>query len=332
MAVWTASQSQAMARLVRDETLVQAGAWLEGFFRGRPTEPLRLPLQLFGRQDPCTDVTTPDWPFPADSTETREALTTFVHAGLLSPQGNDWTLTPAGKELIPAFPLYHVRNQDALARKYPDLKQVVSGARVLDAGCGLGPFSIQLSDLGARQVLALDYAIEHLRITRTLADIAGARNVTPVRGSIEQLPIADASLDLVFCRVTLSLVHKQVAMREFTRVLKPGGHMLLAMHAPRFFTRRIWAGLRHCRKSVALSGMLGLLGGLSFDVFHHEPHWRMRRGRFRMSYERPATFQRLLHENGLTLVSWERGPAKPYVWVTKRAERLRDLRASLGET
>lgn len=317
MAVWTASQSQAMARLLRDESLVQAGAWLEGFFRGRPTAPLHLPLPLFGIQDPCTDVPTPDWPFPADGAETREALANFVAAGLLAQQGGDWTLTPEGKEWIPVFPLYHVRNQDALDRRYPDLKQAVAGTRVLDAGCGLGPFSIQLSDLGARQVIAFDYAIEHLRITRTLAEIAGAHTVTPVRGSIEHLPFAGASFDLVFCRVTLSLVHKQVAMREFTRVLKPGGHMLLAMHAPRFFTRRVWAGLRYCKKSVALSGMLGLLGGLSYDLFHHEPYWRIRRGRFRMSYERPGTFQRMLNANGLTLVSWERGPAKPYVWVTK---------------
>lgn len=56
----------------------------------------------------------------------------------------------------------------------------------------------------------------------------------PVRlqlGDAEALPFADASFDTVVCTFSLCAISDpSLALQEMTRVLRPGGHMLLADH------------------------------------------------------------------------------------------------------
>lgn len=97
--------------------------------------------------------------------------------------------------------------------------------RILDAGCGTGGLAIQLTRLGA--VTAMDFSPHAL-------DLCRKRGLTDVvEGSINDLPFPDAAFDAV---VSLDvLCHRSVdearAVAELTRVLRPGGLMVLNLPA-----------------------------------------------------------------------------------------------------
>ncbi|TAK34632.1 MAG: class I SAM-dependent methyltransferase [Chloroflexota bacterium] len=100
------------------------------------------------------------------------------------------------------------------------------GLTVLDAGCGTGA---NLVHLGARgQVVGLDLAEEALSFCR----LRGSQKLT--RGSIQTLPFRQDCFDLV---VSFDVLYHRavsddvVALREFRRVLRPDGLLLLRLPA-----------------------------------------------------------------------------------------------------
>jgi SAM-dependent methyltransferase len=100
------------------------------------------------------------------------------------------------------------------------------GLQVLDAGCGTGGTTAWLRRFGT--VTGVDVAAEAVPFWRQ----RGLRHMA--RGSVMALPFADASFDLVTCFDVL--YHRQVrdegvALREFWRVLRPGGVLLLRVPA-----------------------------------------------------------------------------------------------------
>ncbi|HEY4689981.1 MAG TPA: class I SAM-dependent methyltransferase [Anaerolineae bacterium] len=98
--------------------------------------------------------------------------------------------------------------------------------RILDAGCGTGAVMGYLADYGC--VTGFDFAAEALHFCRI------RRRDRLNRASVMALPYADASFDLVTSFDVLcerSVVDDEVALREFARVLKPGGRVLLRLPA-----------------------------------------------------------------------------------------------------
>ena len=98
--------------------------------------------------------------------------------------------------------------------------------RVLDVGCGTGVVSLLLAELG-HAVVGLDFAPAMLDRARTKA----RRTTLPIeflRGDAEGLPLPDDSVELVTARhLVWTLPHPLEAIREWRRVLEPGGRMLL---------------------------------------------------------------------------------------------------------
>lgn len=97
---------------------------------------------------------------------------------------------------------------------------------ILDAGCGTGGMLKHLQKLGqATGIDACEEALEFCR-QRGLQRLALA--------SVTDIPFADTSFDLIVSFDVL--YHKNVrddvaAMREFHRLLKPGGHLLIRLPA-----------------------------------------------------------------------------------------------------
>lgn len=99
----------------------------------------------------------------------------------------------------------------------------VAGLRALDVGCGEGRFSRMLSERGAC-VTGIDFTEEMVR-TGLRRDPGG----TYVRGSAEAVPFAGASFDLVISYVMLiDVVGYRAAIAEMARMLRPGGHLVVA--------------------------------------------------------------------------------------------------------
>jgi ubiquinone/menaquinone biosynthesis C-methylase UbiE len=102
------------------------------------------------------------------------------------------------------------------------------GETVLDLGSG-GGIDVLLS---ARRVgktgfaYGLDMTDEMLDLARANAAKAGAVNVEFIKGQIEDVPLADATVDVVISNCVINLsADKPAVIREMFRVLKPGGRI-----------------------------------------------------------------------------------------------------------
>lgn len=102
------------------------------------------------------------------------------------------------------------------------------GDRVLDLGSG-GGIDVLLSArrVGPRGfVHGLDMTDEMLELARENAARAGARNVEFLRGRIEDVPLPDASVDVVISNCVINLsADKPAVFAEIARVLAPGGRV-----------------------------------------------------------------------------------------------------------
>ncbi|MGN0117018.1 MAG: arsenite methyltransferase [Streptomyces albidoflavus] len=102
------------------------------------------------------------------------------------------------------------------------------GERVLDLGSG-GGIDVLLS---ARRVggtgfaYGVDMTDEMLELARANAAKAGATNVEFLKGTIEDVPLPDASVDVVISNCVINLsVDKPRVLAEMFRVLTPGGRI-----------------------------------------------------------------------------------------------------------
>ncbi len=105
------------------------------------------------------------------------------------------------------------------------------GETVLDLGSGAGAdvlISAQRVAPGGRAI-GLDMTDEMLELARANAAEAGVENVEFVKGYLEDIPLADASVDVVISNCVINLAgDKQRVLAEAARVLRPGGRFAVS--------------------------------------------------------------------------------------------------------
>ncbi len=111
------------------------------------------------------------------------------------------------------------------------LAQLEPGQVVLDLGSGAG-LDVLLS---ARRVgpgghaYGVDMTDEMLQLANTNMKNAGVENATFLKGSIESVPLPDASVDVVISNCVINLAEdKGAVIKEAFRVLRPGGLFAVA--------------------------------------------------------------------------------------------------------
>ena len=136
------------------------------------------------------------------------------------------------------------RSLDDLIRLAGD--RLPQSPRVLDLGCGRGKAApLLLRSLGAREVVGIDVDEEQIETARNEA--MPNRAVRFETAPATSLPIADESMDVVFCHQCLHhFVDQEAALAEIRRILRPGGVLLMSESCRSFiFTRRIRYLFRH---------------------------------------------------------------------------------------
>jgi arsenite methyltransferase len=111
------------------------------------------------------------------------------------------------------------------------IAELQPGEVVLDLGSG-GGIDVLLSAgrVGpSGKAYGLDMTDEMLAIARSNANQAGAGNVEFLKGHIEQIPLPDASVDVVISNCVINLSSdKAKVLAEVARVLRPGGRFAVS--------------------------------------------------------------------------------------------------------
>ena len=208
----------------------------------------------------------------------------------------------------------------------PDILEVVQferwvGRDVLEAGCGLATDGMRFVRAGARYT-GMDFsptALEHARRRLELED--GAAEF--VHGSITDLPFPDASFDLVYSNgVIHHLSETQRAIKEFHRVLRPGGTAIVMVYHRRSFN--FYVSIMTVRRLLA--SLLLVPGAARFIA--------------RVTGEQPDVLhghRQLLREHGLRYLADPElflshntdGPGNP---LSKAYTRRRDASRLLGDS
>ncbi len=111
------------------------------------------------------------------------------------------------------------------------LADLKPGEVVLDLGSGAG-LDVLLSARRVSpggQAYGVDMTDEMLELANRNRDMAGITNATFLKGSIENVPLPDASVDVVISNCVINLSEDKAAViREAYRVLRPGGRFAVA--------------------------------------------------------------------------------------------------------
>jgi ubiquinone/menaquinone biosynthesis C-methylase UbiE len=101
---------------------------------------------------------------------------------------------------------------------------------VLEVGPGTGYYSLNVADwlLPGGQLDIFDLQQQMLDHTSGRALEAGLTNIVPARGDARKLPYPDATFDGAYLTAVLGEIPDQdAALRELSRVLKPGGRLVV---------------------------------------------------------------------------------------------------------
>ena len=156
------------------------------------------------------------------------------------------------------------------------------GQEWLDAGCGSGTLARYLVESGAR-VLGVDAAEEMVVLARELASDKkyGQQLRFEHIPTIANVPLSDNSLDGILCSSVLEYVPDPAAcLKEFARVLRPTGLLVVSVANRRSFIR----------KAQVTTHKLGRFFGQNWCAFLDHSH-----NDFSLS-----AFRALLKENGFT--------------------------------
>ncbi len=149
------------------------------------------------------------------------------------------------------------------------------GSRVADIGCGGGETLEHLERTGVYRSVGLDYS-EPL-LGEAVPRLGSGRLV---RGRAEALPFKKGSFDALFCECVLSILSDRItALREFARVLKEGGFLIVSdvfgQGGPGQGRLEEKSQRLLAKGLLAKADLLGLLTRLGFSLLLWEEHERL---------------------------------------------------------
>jgi len=121
----------------------------------------------------------------------------------------------------------------------------VEVSRVLDVACGVGQALLPLAVGHGAFGVGVDSSAMACRMgSESFGTHLPEASTAFVRGQAESLPFAAASFDVVNCALSLPYTNNQKALAEMSRVLRPGGLLILRIHHALYYTSMLEGGLK----------------------------------------------------------------------------------------
>ncbi|WP_269758394.1 class I SAM-dependent methyltransferase [Thalassobacillus sp. C254] len=111
---------------------------------------------------------------------------------------------------------------------------------MLDFGAGTGYFSIPAAKRIKGNVYALDIDAAMLEIINEKAAEEQVTNIVPVQGSMEALPLADGSIDIIIASLVLHEIQPLSALlQQMKNVLKNEGYLICLELEPKISSGKV---------------------------------------------------------------------------------------------
>jgi ubiquinone/menaquinone biosynthesis C-methylase UbiE len=135
-----------------------------------------------------------------------------------------WLFAHRDERMDATSPLFNEGRRNFHLARYEFAAPHVKGQRVADIACGLGYGTAMLARSGAKSVAGVDIDASAIAYANRHHHDAGVEFLC---GSAENLPLPDASVDVVASFETIEHVPDDAALvGEFARVLRPGGRLI----------------------------------------------------------------------------------------------------------
>jgi 2-polyprenyl-3-methyl-5-hydroxy-6-metoxy-1,4-benzoquinol methylase len=150
-----------------------------------------------------------------------------------------------------------------------DPEAVFTGKLCFDAGCGNGRGSLFMLMNGATQVMAYDISRNNVASTQRFAKEFGFANIDVRQGSLEHIPFATGSFDVVWCNgVIMHTERPNACLEELARILKVPGRMWLYVYGAGGVYWRIIRQIRSMLKQIAVGECIAAL-----QLFRYETRY-----------------------------------------------------------
>ena len=159
--------------------------------------------------------------------KTYAAVSQEPEREFIFPTGRPWAEDLGYPDELAKVPETAVGSFAGVANPW-HLGRLAPGERVLDIGSGAGTDSLVAAQMVGEHghVTGIDMTPEMLDAARAAASEAGATNIEFHLGYIEDIPLPDASADVVISNGVINLApDKKCVFREIRRVLKDDGRL-----------------------------------------------------------------------------------------------------------